>query len=197
MGISDKEDEQVAAEEYDPTLIARLESPERLDKLPPEKLLDLLELSGHEDLLDVGAGSGYFTFPAAARTSGTVYALDTHPQMLDMLKTRSEERGITNIRLIQGTAEQIPLGDESVDVMILSLILHIAEPHEQGLKEVQRVLKKGGKALCVEWAYPDSEPPSDHRISSSDMARMGEELGLKVLSRQPWSDKYYSIVFQK
>lgn len=187
----------MSEEPYDPTLIARLDSPERRKKLPPEELLKLLELKGSEDILDVGAGGGYFTFPASERTTGAVYALDAHSEMLGILKSRIEEHNAANIEVIQGAAEHIPLEGEKVDMVICSLILHIAEPHEQGIKEIQRVLKKGGKALCIEWEYPESEPPVDHRISSSDMARMAEKHGFKVLSRQPWSEAYYSMVIQK
>lgn len=185
---------------FDPTLISRLDNPERRKKLPPEELLALLELKGGEDILDVGAGAGYFTFPAAEKTSGTVYALDAQSEMLDYLLSRLEESEFDgNVEIIQGEAEQIPLDDEQVDAVICSMVLHEVEPLAQGLSEIRRVLKPGGKALCIEWEVADtgSGPPQAHRVSSADMARILKETGFQVLSTRPWTEAFYSIVFQK
>ncbi|MCJ8014533.1 class I SAM-dependent methyltransferase [Paenibacillus sp. KQZ6P-2] len=184
---------------FDPARIARLDNPERRKKLPPEQLLDLLDLTGSEDILDVGAGGGYFTFPAAERTRGTVYALDAQPEMLEHLKSRMPERTSGRIEIIQGEAEQIPMEDAKVDAVICSMVLHEVDPLEQGLREIRRVLRQGGRALCIEWERVETEsgPPLNHRIASADMAGILEGMGFKVLSRQPWTEAYYSIVFEK
>lgn len=184
---------------FDPARIARLDNPERRKNLPPEQLLDLLGLTGSEDILDVGAGGGYFTFPAAERTRGIVYALDAQPEMLEHLKSRLPEGKSGRIELIQGEAEHIPMEDAKVDAVICSMVIHEVDPPEQGLREIQRVLKKGGRALCIEWEHVETEsgPPQNHRIASVDMARILEDIGFKVLSRQPWTEAFYSIVFEK
>ncbi|MEC0372694.1 class I SAM-dependent methyltransferase [Paenibacillus chibensis] len=184
---------------FDPARIAKLDNPERRKNLPPEQLLDLLGLTGSEDILDVGAGGGYFTFPAAARTSGTVYALDAQSQMLEYLKSRMEEQKSGHIEMIQGEAEQIPMEDAKVDAVICSMVLHEVDPPEQGLREIQRVLKKGGRALCIEWERLETEsgPPQNHRISSAEMVETLENMGFRVLSRQAWTEAFYSVVFEK
>ncbi|MEC0243708.1 class I SAM-dependent methyltransferase [Paenibacillus dokdonensis] len=184
---------------FDPARIAKLDNPERRKNLPPEQLLDLLGLTGSEDILDVGAGGGYFTFPAVERTSGIVYALDAQSAMLEYLKSRMEEQKIGRIKIIEGEAEHIPMEDEKVDAVICSMVLHEVDPPDQGLREIQRVLKKGGRALCIEWEHVETEsgPPQNHRISSSEMSRVLEGMGFKVLSRQPWTEAFYSIVFEK
>ncbi len=184
---------------FDPARIAKLDNPERRKNLPPEQLLDLLGLTGSEDILDVGAGGGYFTFPAAARTSGTVYALDAQSQMLEYLKSRLKEHAAGNIEIIQGEAEQIPMGDATVDAVICSMVLHEVDPPEQGLREIRRVLKKGGRALCIEWERVETEsgPPQSHRMASTEMVSILENMDFKVLSRQPWTEAFYSVVFEK
>ena len=59
-------------------------------------------MSGEVDVLDIGAGTGYFSIPAASLTTGTVYALDTEPAMLDMMRRRAQEQGLANIKVMEG-----------------------------------------------------------------------------------------------
>jgi ubiquinone/menaquinone biosynthesis C-methylase UbiE len=76
---------------FDPSKKDLLDSPERKKLLPPEKLLSLLPIQKNHDILDLGAGSGYFAIPTAQLTDGTIYALDLEPEMLAVLKARMDE----------------------------------------------------------------------------------------------------------
>ena len=89
-------------ESFDPSLIDRLESPERKKELPASSSLEKLQVSGEVDVLDIGAGTGYFSIPATSLTTGTVYALDTEPAMLDMMRRRAQEQGLANIKVMEG-----------------------------------------------------------------------------------------------
>lgn len=112
-------------------------------------------------MLDIGAGTGYFSIPAASLTTGTVYALDTEPAMLDMMRGRAQEQGITNVKVLEGVLEQLPFQDETVDRVIASLILHITDQLEESISQIARVLRPGGRCLCLEW----QEDPSEKRVS--------------------------------
>ncbi|MGG6310365.1 class I SAM-dependent methyltransferase [Paenibacillus macerans] len=184
---------------FNPEHMAKLESPERKAAVPPELLLDKLALSNSSTVLDLGAGTGYFAIPAAARTNGTVYALDIEPQMLEVIRKRADERQLPNVRTIKGEFEQIPLENESVDRVIASLVLHEAEPLHQVLTEINRVLHEGGLCLCVEWEkkVTDQGPPLHHRIDSEEMKRLFEELGFAILEIDHRANAQYVLIVQK
>lgn len=57
----------------------------------------MLPVQANATVVDLGAGTGYFSIPAAHITKGTVQALDVEPKMLEVLKTRVEKQGLTNV----------------------------------------------------------------------------------------------------
>lgn len=185
---------------FNPANLERLESLERRKTVPPEQLLQLLPIERSDTILDLGAGSGYFTIPAAQLlTDGTVVALDVEQQMLDILRGRVEEQQLSNVEGIEGRLEAIPLSDNSVDQVIASMVLHEAEPYTQGLSEIGRVLKPGGHLLCLEWEHKVSElgPPPSHRIPSEQMEQALIEAGFEVTIRQTPSEALYLLVARK
>ncbi|MCZ8513695.1 methyltransferase domain-containing protein [Paenibacillus filicis] len=184
---------------FDPVKMARLDSPERRKALPPEKILSLLEIKENDTVLDMGAGTGYFSFPAAKLTSGTVYALDVEPQMLEVLKQRIDEQHLKNIDLIEGAIENIPLDNDQVNQIIASFVLHEVELLSKGLQEIWRVLKSGGRCLCLEWEKKPMEqgPPLEHRIHSDDMKKAFEDSGFQIVHFTFPTESHYIIVAQK
>lgn len=184
---------------FDPSKLERLDNPERRKALPPEQLLKLLPIQAHDAILDLGAGTGYFTWPAASMTDGTVYALDVEPKMLSILKERKEEYGLTNVEVVEGVIEDIPLPDHVVEHVIGSFVLHEVEPLSKGLTEISRTLKAGGHLFCLEWEKKDEEkgPPLDHRIHSDDMQAALTEAGFTIVSRSFPTESHYVLIAQK
>jgi ubiquinone/menaquinone biosynthesis C-methylase UbiE len=184
---------------FDPAKMAKLDNPERRKALPPEKILSLLEMKENDIVLDLGAGTGYFTLPTASRTTGKVYALDVEPQMLETLKKRVNEQHLKNVQLLEGEIEDIPMENDQVDQIIASFVLHEVEPLSKGLQEIRRVLKQGGRCLCLEWEKKPMEqgPPLDHRIHSDDMKKAFEENGFKIVDFTYPTEQHYIIVAQK
>ncbi|MFD1773505.1 class I SAM-dependent methyltransferase [Paenibacillus rhizophilus] len=177
--------------------LKRLESQERLSGLPPERLLDLAGVGNDDDVLDIGAGGGYFTFPAAGRTKGRVYAVDSSPVMLDVLRGRARDLEKANVEVAEGSAEHLPLADGSVDVAIASLLLHILQSPEEGIREMCRVLKPDGRGLVVEWLHPREDGKPGHRVPLEKMKLYLDACGAERVHEDIWTDTYYSIVFQK
>ncbi|MNB74728.1 putative methyltransferase YcgJ [compost metagenome] len=175
----------------------RLETEERLKGLPPRQLLELSGLGLNGTVVDIGAGGGYFSFPAAAMTMGTVYAVDVSAFMLEVLSQRAAGRGLSNVQVLKGPAEKLPLDDGVADLAVASLLLHIMESPKEAIEEIRRVLKPGGKGLVVEWLHPRSDGRPGHRIYPETMIRYLESGGLTVLRSDDWEDTYYSVLFQK
>lgn len=177
--------------------LRRLESAERLAQLPPEQLLDLLEVRDADTVLDLGAGGGYLTFPAAGRTNGTVYAVDADPEMRQVLNYRAGEQRMANVKVMDGRAEEIPLPDSSVDKAIASLVLHILDDPSRGVNELLRVMRPGGIGLIVEWAHPRGDGKSGHRIYPPQLIDLLQSSGATVTHQQEWADNWYSLLFRK
>ncbi|MCY0889202.1 MAG: class I SAM-dependent methyltransferase [Alicyclobacillaceae bacterium] len=181
---------------FNPEHLSHLDSPERRKMLPPEKLLDYLCIGPEDTVLDLGAGTGYFTIPAAKRTEGQVVALDVEPRMLEVLKSNVEENLLTNVRYETGQIENIPLEGQSMKKVIASLVLHEVEPLEKGIEEIRRVLTADGKLFLLEWEKTPSEfgPPLHHRIASKVMKEQLESNGFQVLQTEfPTSSHYLMI----
>jgi len=184
---------------FNPEHMKKLDNPERRKLLPPHKLLELLEIQDNDILIDLGAGTGYFTIPAASLTRNKVYALDVEPQMLQYLGKRVKEQKLDNVELIEGAIERIPLAGQIADHVIASFVLHEVEPLEKGLQEMGRVLKPGGKVLCIEWEKKQTVqgPPLHHRIQSNELAKAFDENGLLVEKLTYPSDQHYLMVARK
>lgn len=184
---------------FNPDNMAKLESPERKKMLPAEQLLDLLDIRSDMSVLDLGAGTGYFAIPAAGRTEGTIYTLDVEPKMLERIRERAEEQGLSNIQTVEGVFEHIPLEDQCVDRVIASMVLHEAEPLEQALLEMKRVLKVGGRCMCLEWEKVPSEmgPPIHHRIHSDELKAAFVQAGFQVIKLEHPTEAHYLMIVER
>ncbi len=184
---------------FNPDHIAKLDNPLRRKMLPPEKLLELIPIRKTDSILDLGAGTGYFTIPAAMMTDGKVFALDVEPKMLEELKTRLEQHHVQNVELVDGAIESIPLENETVDHVIASFVMHEVEPLTKGISEIRRVLKPGGHCFCLEWEKTpsDSGPPLEHRIHSNDMKQAFQDAGLTVMVGEFPTKHHYALIVRK
>lgn len=114
---------------------------------PPALAVDWLVPAGIETAVDIGAGTGIFTEPLAGRVP-TVFAVEPDPQMRVRLVAHCP--GVT---VLAGTAENLPLADDSVQAAFAHSTWHWADPM-LALPELARVLRPGG-TLGVSWTLPD------------------------------------------
>lgn len=113
---------------------------------PPEAI-DWLLPAGARDVLDLGAGTGKLTIRLVERGLA-VTAVDPIPEMLDLLRG-----SLPGTPALLGTAEEIPLPDDSVDSVLVAQAWHWFDP-ERALDEVARVLRPGGR-LGLVWNVRD------------------------------------------
>lgn len=101
-------------------------------------------------VLDLGSGAGNDCFIARSETgeTGKVIGVDFSPQMIAKARRNAIKRGFTNIEFIEGDIEDIPLPDNSVDVVVSNCVLNLLPEKNKVFKEIYRVLKKGGH-FCI------------------------------------------------
>jgi SAM-dependent methyltransferase len=107
----------------------------------------LAELAPGETVLDLGSGGGIDVLLSARRVgpTGLAYGLDMTDEMLALAEKNRLERGVENARFLKGQIEQIPLPDESVDVIISNCVINLSGDKPSVLREAFRVLKPGGR----------------------------------------------------
>ena len=180
--------------------IAFLESKQRERLLPPEVLIDEMPIKESHTLLDIGAGSGFFTIPMAKKTKEIVYALDFDSRMLNVISEKAIKEDLQNIKLIESTIEALSLEDESIDFVMASLILHEVESLSKVLSKLYEVTKIGGHLLCLEYEKDEKiieGPPMDIRISSTDLEQSLLNSGFKSTKITKINDSIYTILAKK
>jgi arsenite methyltransferase len=107
----------------------------------------LANLAAGEVVLDLGSGGGIDVLLSAKRVgpTGKAYGLDMTDEMLALARANQKRAGVENVEFLHGTMENIPLPDESVDVIISNCVINLSGDKDQVLQEAFRVLKPGGR----------------------------------------------------
>ena len=103
----------------------------------------LADLQPGDVVLDLGSGGGIDVLLSARRVgpTGMAYGLDMTPEMLDLARKNQVEAGVTNVEFLQGTIEDIPLPDATVDVVISNCVVNLSPDKDAVVREAFRVLK--------------------------------------------------------
>jgi 2-polyprenyl-3-methyl-5-hydroxy-6-metoxy-1,4-benzoquinol methylase len=126
------------------------------NQIPEEALLGslgcgnptaLAQLKPGEVVLDLGSGGGIDVLLSARRVgpAGKAYGLDMTDEMLALANENKRKAGVENVEFLRGEIEQIPLPDNSVDVIISNCVINLSADKGQVLREAFRVLKPGGR----------------------------------------------------
>ncbi len=107
----------------------------------------LAKLSPGEVVLDLGSGGGIDVLLSARRVgpTGKAYGLDMTDEMLALANENKRKAGVENVEFLKGEIENIPLPDNSVDVIISNCVINLSADKDRVLREAFRVLKPGGR----------------------------------------------------
>jgi ubiquinone/menaquinone biosynthesis C-methylase UbiE len=188
------------AEKFDPRHADKLENPERLVELPPDKLVELLGLTGGETIVDFGAGTGMYSIPlAAAVPLGRVLAVDEQPELLDRLRAKLAARSVPGcVEPILSEDGRAPLEDAVADRMLIVNVLHHVVDDPGALAEIERLLAPGGRLVAAEFAQMDRPvgPPNDHVLALDAVRALLAGIGLHELAVYAPGDlgRYHNVV---
>ena len=149
----------------------------------------LARLIPGETVLDLGSGGGIDVLLSARRVgpSGKAYGLDMTGEMLALARENQKRAGIVNAEFLKGEIENIPLPDNSVDVIISNCVVNLSADKDRVLRESFRVLKPGGRFAVSDVVVAGEVP---------DEVRKSVELWIGCIAGALRNDEYASKLAQ-
>jgi ubiquinone/menaquinone biosynthesis C-methylase UbiE len=177
-----------------------LERPERVQQERTDLLIEKLALKPTDHVVDLGAGSGYFSFRMAPLVpQGKVYAVDISPEMLAIVRAKMRKSNAENIETVLSTVTDLKLEKNSADcVLIVDAYHEFSHPLEMG-KSIFDTLKPGGKLVLIEYRMEDPGIPIKklHKMSQKQAIKEISAVGLKWEETSEALPQQHFMVFRK
>lgn len=172
--------------------------------LTPMKALRAAKLDAGMRVADFGAGSGFFARAAARLVGpqGVVWAVDMSGDLLARLKNLASAEGLENIEVVRGDIERpsgsnLPAGQ--FDFVVLANVLFGAEDRLALAREAARVLRRGGRALVVDWrdSWGGMGPHPEHVVTIGAARDIFEKAGLDYVEDVPAGEYHWGLIVRK
>ena len=112
---------------------------------------------------DIGCGGGHYLLDLLVPLAGQITGIDIFPDNLRIAEQRVRQRALSDrVRIVNAGAEDIPLNDESVDVVLCTEVLEHLPDAGQAVREICRILRPGGRAILSIPIPPDPYPNPEH-----------------------------------
>jgi len=169
--------------------------------LDPNQVLNQIDLFPDMIAADFGCGSGGWAIPLAKKLQeGKVYAIDILEEPLSVLKSRAGSERMLNLQAVRGDVEEkggSKMADSSVDLVLMTSLLFQVDDKKEVMAEAERVLKRGGRILVVDWLPDSILGPKDGRISAKEVKEIAKEYDLRAESEFEAGAYHYGLILKK
>ena len=140
------------------------------------RVLGLAAPDEHETVVDLGAGTGLLSIPAA-RLAAEVFAVDYSQPMLDRLSERARRERLEMLTCLRADLREIPLPDASADAVISSYAFHHLDDggKQLALAEARRILRPGGRLVVCDMMFGLSLRSADRRILADKIVALARK----------------------
>lgn len=147
-----------------------------IHRLWKAELIRMLRPRPNQALADVGGGTGDLAFKFLEAGGQSVVVIDINEQMIRVGRDRALDKGLLDPVWVTGSAEDLPLPDNSVDAYVTAFAMRNVTRQQKALEEARRVLRPGGKYLCLEFSRVVIEPlrPLYDAYSFNVLPRLGQ-----------------------
>lgn len=200
QNVSEQNPHEMQGLHNDPkAYIGALDDPRRDTYQKPQEVLDALKIGPGEVIADIGAGSGYFTFPLARRVGerGKVYAVDVSPDMILHLNRRIRDLRSTNVVSVLSDADDPLLPSRSVDRFFFCDSWHHIENQPKYLSQIKKLLKPRGEIIMIDFQKKELPigPPLKMKIAREDLIRQMNDNGFRLIHEHTFLPYQYFLVF--
>jgi len=175
------------------------ESPVREEWQKPGQVVSALHLKPGETVVDIGAGTGYFTrrLARAVGPSGKAIGLDIEPGMIEYMQADAKKLNLSNYdaRLVKPDDPHLPL--RSADVIFFCDVLHHIESRVAYLTKLRPALKPGGRVAVIDFRKTAPVgPPVGMRIPREEMIEQFKDAGFRVVGEYQFLPYQYYLEFE-
>ena len=175
--------------------VTKLEGADRADWQQPDAVVRALAVTPGQTVVDVGAGPGYFAI-RLARAGAHVLAVEVETKLIELLRERVREAGVTDgVTPVFGLPEDPLVPPASCDLALIIDTFHHFPDGVAYLRRLQRALRPGGRIINIDFHKRELPvgPPVDHKIARDDFLRVAEEAGLALVREETFLAYQYFL----
>jgi len=176
-----------------------LNRPQRESEEQPDRVIEALGIAPGSNIVDLGAGTGYFTWRLARRVGadGRIIAVDVQQGMLDRLRRNLEDRGVSNVKMVLGEPDDPQIPPNYADLVLLVDVYHELAQPEAIMEHVRRGLKPGGRVVVIEYRKEDQSIPLPpvRKMTVAEVRSELEPLGFRFVEAMDFVPTQHIIVF--
>jgi ubiquinone/menaquinone biosynthesis C-methylase UbiE len=181
--------------------IAVFDDPARDAWQKPAEVVKALEIRRGMCVADLGAGTGYFSryLSTAVGERGTVFAVDTEPNLVVHLRERAEHEQTPNVVPILASADNPRLPGGMVDLVLIVDTVHHIDDRVEYLRRLQLALKPGGRVVVIDFkkeADVPVGPPAEHRLARAQVVEEFQRAGYQLAAAPEVLQYQYFLIFR-
>lgn len=176
------------------------ESPDRAEWQKPDEVVQKMNLKSGDIIVDIGAGTGYFTrlFAKAVGTQGKAIGLDIEASMVEYMKEDARKLNLKNYEARVVKTDDPELADKSVDVIFICDTYHHLEDRLNYLKRLASALKPNGRIVIVDFykkPLPVGPRSLAHKISEEEVKKEFQKAGYRLIRSLDFLPYQYFLEF--